>query len=165
MPEGVTNLHELEVETYLVESVTIDPLALQEEFVRMPPDLAYWNERYSAAYRDFMIAKFNRDQVYARLYMIKREQLMNEAEEIAAAKKGKAKAPTVSDIEGAVLLDEEYTTTKLKEIELEAQKVRFYGVLDALRTKRDMLISTGAHIRKEMDHDPVIRDQQTASRA
>jgi hypothetical protein len=38
------------------------------------------------------------------------------------------------------------------------------GNVDSLHSKREMLISMGAHIRKEMDHDPVIREQMRGSR-
>jgi len=39
------------------------------------------------------------------------------------------------------------------------EKIRLYGVIDAVRTKRDMLISIGAQVRAEMESDPSIRER------
>jgi hypothetical protein len=53
---------------------------------------------------------------------------------------------------------------RAKEVAADAERVRLYGVLDALRSKRDMLISLGAHIRAEMQHDPMIRERAALDR-
>lgn len=133
---------------YLRECVRIEPMALEEEFVRVPSDLAYWNEEYSKIYQFWLERKMIREQVQAMVQTECRERL-------EATKKGGK--PTVGEVENEMLLDTRYQQAKSKEIQAESEKVRLAGVLDALRSKRDMLISLGAHMRAEMQNDPMIR--------
>jgi hypothetical protein len=62
-------------------------------------------------------------------------------------------------VESAVEMDQRNFDAKMRAIEAEVDEKRLRGVLDAVRTKRDMLISLGAHVRIEMEHDPVIREE------
>lgn len=133
---------------YLRECVRIEPMALEEEFVRVPADLAYWNEEYSKIYQFWLERKMIREQVQAMVQTECREHL-------EITKKGGK--PTVGEVENEMILDTRYQQAKSKEIQAESEKVRLAGVLDALRSKRDMLISLGAHMRAEMQNDPMIR--------
>jgi len=139
-----------DLDSYLKSCVQIEPLALEEEYVRLPADLAFWNQRYSEVYRYWLERKVVLNEVRARIQIEERERL-----EMLA----KGKRVTIGEVEDALILNPEYQQAKMKEIAAEAEKVRLWGVLDALRSKRDMLISLGAHIRAEMAHDPMIRKQ------
>lgn len=130
------------------DAVKIESFALEEEFVRLPGDLAFWNAKYSAVYHYWLSRKMILAQVTAEVSQAERTQL----EGITGAKR-----VTISEVEAALVLNPEYQQAKVKEIEAEAEKVRLYGVLDAIRSKRDMLISLGAHMRAEMQSDPSIR--------
>jgi len=144
----MAKLHDIEVDDYLAQCVTMDPLQLEEEFVQLPATLAYWNERYAEAQRGYLRAKVERERASSRLTM--------ECRAVLEAKKGKA---TVGDVEAAVNGHPEYMKTKDLELDTEIEKSRVYGVLDAIRAKKEMLISLGAHIRAEMQGDPTLRDQ------
>ena len=132
---------------YLDDCVKVEPVALEDEFIRLPGDLAYWSERYADAYEMFLDAKLVRERVYAELTMKHRDRL-------SLTSKGRV---TVGEIEAAVILDADYLEAKTNENAAESNKIRMHGIVEALRAKRDMLISVGAHQRAEMDHDPSIR--------
>ena len=168
----MAQLHDMEIEDYLFQCVDIEPLALEEEFIRIAPDLAYWNHQFSEAVREYSRSKFLREQAAARLHGEMREELMDAAkaaaklaiEDGAKASTVKVKSPTVSDIESAVLTHEDYVEVRDREIEAEANKSRLYGIVDAVRTKRDMLVQMGANRRAEMQGDPTIRTEAKAAR-
>lgn len=154
------HLQEIEVDAYLADTVQIEPLALEEEFIRLPADLAYWNERYSQAVRAFLVSKIEAERCEARLHMEVRTRLA------AAAPEGaKSKGPTVADIEAAVESQPELQAARMRALDAEVDKVRLQGVLDAVRAKRDMLVQLGARARIEMEADPVIRDRIAARNA
>jgi len=120
-------------------SVTIDEVALNEEYIRLPSDFAYFSELYANSKKAFAEAKLNRDITRSRLRMIARETI-----EVSG------KRATESMVDATVELDPVWLEVKTKEIECEAEAAYLYGVLESLRTKRDMLISLGAHTRAEM---------------
>lgn len=164
-----------EIQEYLRACVDIEPLALEEEYVRVPSDLAYWNGQFADAVRALSQAKFAREQTYARRRIELREELMAAAHDVyeaardaaeteAEKKKVRLKSPTVDDIDSAVVSDPEYAEAKQAEIEAESRKARMYGVVDAVRTKRDMLVQMGADRRVEMQGDPILRQEARAAR-
>lgn len=158
----MARIHELEVEDYLADCVVIEPTALEEEFVRLPADLAYWNARLAGAHRRMLETKLGLERISSRLHLECREKLLADA----ASKSGEAKikAPTVSDIEAAVSACPEMHAAQDAALTAEAEKVYIAGVVDAVRTKRDMIISLGAHIRAEMQGDPTLREQSLTMR-
>src|ERR1700690_4016698 len=79
---------------YLAECVQIEPLVITEEFVRLPSDMAFWNERYSNAYQAFLQAKIITEQTRNRLWGEHKNRL-----EVLSTR-GKV---TISDIEAAVV--------------------------------------------------------------
>jgi hypothetical protein len=129
------------------DCVRIDHSNLDAEFVSLPADLAYWSARYADVYQHFLEKKFVRETVHARLY---------EAHQARLLSFGNRKAPTIAEIEGQIATDDEYQEAMAAEIAAEASKVRIYGYLDAIRAKRDMLISLGAKERALMNADPMI---------
>lgn len=137
-----------DINEYLDECTKIEPAVLEEEFVRVPSDLAFWNNKYAGMYRLWLECKAQRETLYAQLYGEKRTELE------AFSAKGRA---TEAAIDASIMLDDRYTKARAAEIASESEKVRLGGVMDALRSKRDMLISLGAHERATMGHDPTIR--------
>lgn len=137
---------ELDEEEALKGVFDIDPLDLQDAFCETPAQLAYWSHRYALRYRKAAAAKANEKQVVAAYREVARDRVL--------AQRGKA---TQDDVAAMLEGIDEVKEAREETIEAEYEKVRVFGIVDAIRTKKDMLISVGAHIRAEMDHDPSIR--------
>jgi hypothetical protein len=144
-------LHDLSVDQYLAQSVTVEPLQLEEEFVRLPADLAYWHARAADALREYQMSKLEQDKTEANLRIVVREHII--------ATGGK---PTESQVESGVMLRPEYSEARARTIEAEVDYQRLRGVCEAVRVKRDALVALGQQARAEMS-DPVVR-QQVADR-
>ena len=131
---------------YLEECVNIEPVAIQEEYVRVPADLAYWNAKFSDALKAFLLAKLALSKVEARLQLETR----------ASMEGGKTKV-TESVITAMIESSDDWAKVKLALVDAECEKVRLWGVCDALRSKKEMLVSLGATLRSEMEGDPMLR--------
>lgn len=140
-------------EEYLAECLKIEPEAIQEEFVRLPGDLAYWNQQYSEALDTALKAKHNRKAVRGRRALEIRTELLEDGHKV-----------TEGIIEASTDSDPDYVAACNAEAEAEAEKARIYGILDSVRAKKEMLVSLGAQLRQEMEHDPTIREQVGARR-
>lgn len=138
-------------DAYLKECVAIEPLAIQEEYVRIPSDLAYWNAQYAKAQREALVAKVNLDVLERELYAVIRGEL----------EAGGARV-TEKTIDAGIGRSEAWVEAKHHLAESEAEKAKLYGYLDAVRTKREMLISLGAHLRIEMQGDIRLREESKA---
>jgi len=138
-------LHEDE-DAYAAECVAINPNSLNDEFSRLPADLAYWNSRYAEVYEEYLRAKDISEQTAANAAVVYR---------------GRSTAKvTVAEVEAHVILDDDCTASRADEILAEAKKVKYKGIVDAVLAKKEMLISLGAHVRAEMGGDPSMRTQQ-----
>ena len=126
--------------------VKIEPLAMQEEFIRVPADLAYWNELYAQVLKRYLVGKAQSEHLWARLWLETREKLLTTD--------GKA---TEKMIENATMANPEWQKAHLALVEVEAEKSSIRGTVDAIAAKKEMLISLGAHVRAEMDGDPMVR--------
>ncbi len=146
-----------DLELYRKTCVRIEPLAIQEEYVRTPSDIAFWSEQYAMMYREWQLSKFNREQEWGRAVKRAREALSHDPTPGGTSGRGK---PTVDAVEAEALIDTNYVDAKKQEIMLEAEKVRLAGMMDAIRTKRDMLVSLGAHIRSEIEQGMYIKDRE-----
>lgn len=133
---------------YRRRCVETEPMALEEEYVRLPADLAYWNARFADCLRTYLRTKLDFEQTEARLRLETRERLLADA-----------KKPTESQVDATVLGLPEMVQARLLLVEAEVAKVRAAGVCEAVRAKKDMLVSLGAHVRAEMNGDPMIREQ------
>lgn len=133
-------------EQYLRESVSIDETNLNAEYIRIPTDLAYWSAQYALAVRRFHTAKLEADRVTARARIDARLNLETMHTRV-----------TESMVEAAVEKDGQVFAMATAAIEAEAEKLRLQGVVDAVRAKRDMVISLGATQRQEMQADPTLR--------
>lgn len=136
-----------DLDLYVKQSVAIDPVLVREEYVRLPADLATWNARLVAATERYLEADLVVDRTTARLTIEHRERLL------ACGEKA-----TEAQVKAHVESDERWISARMDRIEAEVEKLRVRGVVDAVLTKRDMLISLGATIRQEL-HDPRIRRQ------
>lgn len=143
----------VEMERYLLECVRVDPLRIEDEFVRVLTDTAYWNERYLVAFEAFLRAKLFRDRTYASAEMRIRMNLEDTG-------KKATEAMVKAMLEG----DDEVYEANVAWISAEVEKVRLHGILEAIRGKREALISIGAHIRSELAGNPSLRAQADASR-
>ncbi len=136
------------LEDYLRKSVKIDPLDIKGEFIRIPADLAFWNGRYADALREFLMAKADLEILKAQLMPLVRQALLDKGAKV-----------TESIIESAVDGDAQVVEARDRLVNAEVEKARLYGTLDAIRSKKEMLISLGAHLRAELEGDPSLRDQ------
>ena len=118
-------LHDLEIEDFLHECVEVDPLLLDDEFARMPADMAYWAARYAESIKRFLHAEHARKKVQASVWIEERAQ-----------------GGTIDDVKSRVALSSAHIEATLEEIDAEAEKERLRGVVEAIRTKRDMLIAS-----------------------
>lgn len=141
--------HDLDPDAYLKDCVTIEPLAIQEEYVRIPADMAFWGQRFADTQKAFQLAEQEKKRVRAALYILHRERLTNE---------GKV---TEGMIDAHVETDEDYQAVVANLITAEWAMAKTKAARDAVGTKKDMLVSLGAHVRQEMEGDPVIRSQHT----
>ena len=120
----------------------------------MASDLAYWGQRYAAAVREHLISKIVVERTTSELRIVLREKLTAE----------NPKPPTESMVDSAVNTHDAMDKARARMVEAEVEKVRLNGVLDAVRTKRDMLVSLGAHVRAELQGDPSLRHEARARR-
>jgi hypothetical protein len=147
--EGVTPE---DLEEYRRACVRIEPEAIQDEYVRTPSDLAYWSEMHSNVFREWQLAKFAREQEWGAAITRSRATLSS------ASVSGRG--PTVDQVDAHATNDEAYVAAKRNEIYLEAERQRLLGMVEAIRTKKDMLVSLGAHIRAEMERDPQVNERE-----
>lgn len=148
-----TKIHDLEVDQLVVDSVSIDDLQINEEYKRIPTDLAYWNTRYAKALRSHLLAKLTLDQTEARLRIVHRADLETRTSRV-----------TESMVEAAVMEDSEYTDAKMGTISTEADLAFCKGIAAATAAKKDVLQSLGAQIRAEIGSDLVLREQAAFAR-
>ena len=150
---GTRHIHDLEVEDHLYDAVYTDPDQINEEFSRVSSDLAYWNTVYAIACGDAARAEASYKRKKAEKFLFFRE-------EIAAS----GARPTDEWIKSLVDNDDEVNVELLAKIDAESEKVRLYGVVDAIRAKKDMLVSLGATLRAEMDNNPAIKEERKFQR-
>jgi len=114
----------------------IVPEDVKNEYIRMAPQIARSTEEYAEALQAALEAKQLRDEAYAGLYM-----------DICVSLK---KKPPEAYIRNEILTTPEYQEACRDYTAAEGRKSRLAGDLEALRTKKDMLVSLGAHVRLEL---------------
>lgn len=137
------------------DTVSIDPLDLNREFVELAPRLAYWNAQLAEATRKSMLAKIEHDRARAGKLVELRETLRSGTDPRLAK-------ATVDEIDARVTLDDDVADAQIVYVRLEGERLRIKGIVDAILCKRDMLQSLGAKLRAEMAGDPVLRSQLAA---
>lgn len=139
-------------EEYLKESVSINRSDLNGEFMRLSSDMAYWNEIHSQSVRAYHEAKLACEISIAELGLNVRDGLERDAT---------VKKVTEGLVESTMKSDPRYREALGAKYDAEHEKTRVMGIVDAIRAKRDMLISLGAMVRTEMKHDPTILEPRT----
>ncbi len=135
--------------TYLRTCIAIFPEQIEEEFVRTPADVAYWNAQYADALDAYLKAKAAADREWARLWLLVRAQLSADGAK-----------PTEKLVDASVEVHDDWQKVQLSLIDAEVKKAQLQGHVDAVHTKRDMLQSLGAKLRVEMQSDPQVRREQ-----
>jgi len=128
--------------------VHIDPLLIQKEYIMLPGQLAHRNAAFAVAYEDYLESDLEYDRITARLRIFYRE--------VIEAEGGKSTEGAIKD---RVETDQRWINAKLNRIDAEVTMVQAKGKVEALRAKKDMLVSVGAHIRAELGGDPSLRDR------
>jgi hypothetical protein len=136
-------------QAYLEDCVRIDDMVLDEEFIRVPSDLAFWSARHAEAVRTHLIAKLEAEKARAKAHL----KLKAEAE-IAGKKM------TVADLDAHIYHDPDYLDAAVALIEAESEKKRLQGCVEAVHAKKEMVQSLGAKLRAEMERDPLVKAEQ-----
>ena len=126
----------------------VDDLQINEEYKRIPQDIAYWNIKLSKALRAKLHADFEKDQMESKLRIQHRARL-----EIDNAK------VTIDMVTSAIDQDDEMKEAKLNGIDAEAEYQKIRGIAAAVSAKKDVLQSLGANIRAELEGSPTLREQ------
>jgi len=139
---------------FLTDSVKIDPLDLNREFVEFPARLAYWNNNLADATDRYLTAKADYETAKAAARVRLRSSTLTIG-----------KAPTREDIDAMVVLDDDVRSAQEVFMKADVDRTRVRGIVEALCAKRDMLQSLGAKIRAEMHSDPALRAQMAGGSA
>src|SRR5262249_46308470 len=97
--------------------------------------------------RTYLMAKLNVEEIESRLWLMYRERLKADGR------------TTEKQIESYVTSDEEMHKARIDLIEAEVKKNRTSGIVDAIKARKESLISLGAHVRSELQGDPELRAQ------
>jgi hypothetical protein len=147
-------IHDLPFEDAIFDAVFTDPEQINEEFARVSADLAYWNTVYALRSGDAARLDVECRRTKAAKYLYFREEIAQQG--------GR---PTDEWVKSLVDSDEEVNLALLLRVDADAEKQRIYGIVDAIRAKKDMLVSIGATLRSELEHDPMIKEQRRFDRA
>lgn len=142
-----------EPEDLLRAAIDIDENLITEEYQRLPGDLAYYNAQLAQATRAYLAAKRAVEKTEARLTL----KYGHSSE--AHLKPEGWKKPNDAIVDALVQEDEEMEVAAQLLIEAEAERARLIGVVEAVRAKREMIVSLGAHLRIELQGDPILREQ------
>lgn len=151
-------VHDQEFPDYDFACVTIDDADLNAEFVRVPADLAYWARRAADAEEAYLAAKHNLKRAEAGAWLRTRERLDQEEQMRADAEERKPKFAAVAVVDRAAEADQELNMARGTLQTALRSREECRGMVSAIHTKREMLVSLGANLRKEMERDPLIRD-------
>ncbi len=136
-------------DAYLDDCVKIDDMVLDEEFIRLPADLAFWSARYAESVRAYLLAKLEADKAKAKAHL-----------RIKAEAELEGRKMTVPDLEANVQIDPDYLDAAVALIEADIERKKLQGCVDAVHAKKDMIQSLGAKLRTEMERDPMVRVEQ-----
>ncbi len=139
-------------------AISINPNAIQEEFIQLPATHHKWiNARVDAA-EAYRLAELDETIMEEKIRLDVR-RANDEALASEAATIGKVKKLTVDDANALVITDSRYRAAREKTIAATKVKETADGMVEAIKTKRDSLISLGATLRAEHEVDMVIKDR------
>lgn len=126
-------LNDIEIDPLLLESVIFEKGSIDDEFVRVPRDLAYWTEKCCDAKRQELASKQEMERVKAALHI-----------EVRESTKDQGIKATIGDIEAKVRLHPDYQMAAHSLVDAESELARAKGRLDVIRAKKDVLSSLSA---------------------
>lgn len=129
-----------ETQDEMLRVCRINPEIIQEEFAQIPGNVARWAFRAAEAAEAHQRAEMEFEIGEADLKERHRNRLHGDG--------GKA---TIPQVDAATICDPEYRKLSEDVISAARAKADALAMVEALRAKRDMLISLGAHQRAEMD--------------
>jgi hypothetical protein len=146
-------IHDTDFDDYLVACVAIDENALLAEYMRVGADLAYWSRKHGEAEQAYVLAKANAKRAEGQAYEEARAMLdRDESVTRVTEDRVKFRMPQMGV----------YTDAHQRLASAARWRAETRGYLDAIHTKRDMLISLGADLRKEREQDPYIRNRDNS---
>lgn len=134
-------------DSILRASIEIEPEDLNEEFIKAPGQISYWNQAYAEAHKQHALAKLEYDRAWAQLYC-----------SLRAEYEGRKPAVTVDALKALVEQDEDLYHLQMQVVLADAERLRMRGVAEAVIAKKDMLQSLGAKLREELRGDPTLRN-------
>lgn len=140
MPRTPTQVVETDKE--IRRAVRIEPTAIQEEYASLPADLNRWGHLLAAAHSDKERADLDLDTWDA-----------NERLRIKAEAEAKNMKITVDTTDALVYANQVYRRLREAVILAEKDKQEIFATVEAIRAKKEMLISLGATMRQEIEGD------------
>jgi len=137
-----------------LNTIRVDELAIDEEFIRGAGDLAFWNENYARAEKNAALETHEYKKTRARVWL----------ELKSIGKTRKPKPPTDKDVEAELYEDDEHNEAELAMIEAVAKAKKAKLFADAVKEKQSNVRSFGAKLRTEMLSNPALRDQISESK-
>lgn len=121
-------------------SYDLFPESVKEAYSRMPGEIASAAEAYAQASDAALRAKHQRDTKHAAVYL----EIVEESERMMEKK------PPEGVLKARIYNNVDYQDACTAYHDAELAKGNAQAVMEALRTKREMLISLGAHVRQEL---------------
>jgi hypothetical protein len=131
------------------DSTNIEEAALNSHFIRLSADLAYYNQIYS--------------DVLDLLRSCERGLEFGEADirtEYRAGTQPNGRPASEGYIDDCVKSDHRYKKMREECDHAEVLKSRVAGIVDAIRAKKDMLVTLAANQRAELEGDPAVRRRE-----
>lgn len=126
----------------------IDEADINGEFVRFAGTLAFWGARLADAHEVALRNKARGEHTYAIVKLAARDKL-----ERLGVK------ATESQVDAHATIDPRWRAQRDRDVDAEVNVKRLAALVEALRAKRDMLVSLGAHVRAELGPPPSIRER------
>lgn len=133
----------VDLDPYVVDCVDLDLTRYNEEFARLPNDLARWNELHTRAHEAVLEAKAAATRTRSRRALELRRTLA------ARATVDKTFKLTESVLQDTLNTDAEVIATEDALTRADVLRTRIRGVLAAVSAKGTALVSVGAQLRAE----------------
>jgi hypothetical protein len=127
----------------VAEALTIDPVNIKQEFVKLPGQFAYYGEQAAHAAFEATRAKTAAKKTYARVYLA----LKAESEHVSTNEGGRRFSE--AQLNALVEVHPEMQLAYSRQQEAELRKSLAFSTLEAFRAKRDSLVSITGHVRDE----------------
>lgn len=156
-----------ETEKELARQVRIseDPEIIKIDYREVSPALARWNTRLVEAAKALKLAELEEEAAVDRAKLD--AEIVEEGLRVEI--RGQPGKLALDMVAAKIALDPRYRKARenvisvrlehgKRVVEAEAVKRRAAGMVEAIQSKKEMLISLGAHLRLEMQREPLIRD-------